>query len=121
MDDRQVQILIHTDAGIRLSPDLRQGLERELGEALRRFSSQIQRIDVHLSDINGPHIEVNDKECRLRIQAARRPPVVVKERAPSSALAVTGAAHKAVRLLDAALEQEHGHPGTATIRTMPAD
>lgn len=121
MDDRQVQILIHADASIRLSPDLTQGFEAEITEALGRFGDSIQRIDVHLRDISGPHFEVNDKECGLRIHAARRPPIVVKERAPSSALAVTGAAHKAVRVLDAAREQEHGHPGTATIRTLPAD
>lgn len=121
MDDPRVQILIHADASIRLSPDLTAGFEAEIADALRRFGDSIQRIDVHLRDINGPHFEVNDKECGLRIHAARRAPIIVKERAPSSALAVTGAAQKAARLLEASFEREQGHPGAATIRTMPSD
>lgn len=116
-----MQILIHSDARIDVSEDLARSIQDRIQDRLSRFGQRIQRIDVHLNDINSVKFEVNDKECVLQIRATRRSPVTVSDRAPSSALAVEGAAEKAARLLAAAFEQEGGYPGTKTIRTMPVD
>ncbi|MFM8894838.1 MAG: hypothetical protein ACKOE2_05520 [Actinomycetales bacterium] len=116
-----MQILIHADSNIALSKDLAANIEGEFEGALDRFSGQVMRIDVHLRDINGTHLEVNDKECTLHIRIARRPPIAVSDRAPSSILAVQGAVAKAARLLDATRDRQGSHPGAPTIRTMRAD
>lgn len=116
-----MQILIHADARIDVSPDLVSGIEDRLDERLGRFAGRILRVDVHLADITGTRFEVNDKECTLSLRISKRSPVTVSDRAPSSVLAVEGAAQKATRLLDATFEREGGHPGTATIRKMRAD
>ena len=116
-----MQILIHADARIDVSPDLVRASEERLDEQLGRFASRIMRVDVHLADVTGTRFEENDKECTLSLRISKRSPVTVSDRAPSSALAVEGAAHKATRLLDATFEREGGHPGTETIRKMRAD
>jgi hypothetical protein len=116
-----MQILIHADSKIEVSPDLVSAIEERLDDALARFGAKVMRIDVHLADLTGTRFEVNDKECTLVVRIARRAPMTVSDRAPSSILAVETAAAKAARLLDAAQEQQIGHPGAATIRKMRAE
>jgi hypothetical protein len=116
-----MQILIHADGNIEMSNDLVGAIEDRLRSELDRFSPALMRVDVHLSDINGTHFEVNDKACTLSIHVARRSPVTVSDRAPSSILSVEGATAKAARLLDAAHDRQVGHPGDRTIRRMQAE
>lgn len=116
-----MQILIHADTRIDMSPDLVRTIEGQLDEQLGRFASRVIRVDVHLADVAGTRFEENDKQCTLSLRIAKHSPVTVSERAPSSVLAIEGAAHKATRLLDASFERESGHPGTATIRKMQTD
>lgn len=48
-------------------------------EALGRFGAKIQRVQVTLSDVNGPRGGL-DKECRLVIHPRRMPPIVIHDR-----------------------------------------
>ena len=116
-----MQILIHTDGNIEMSSDLMGAIEERLTKELHRFSPGLMRVDVHLADINGTHFEVNDKECTLSLRVARRSPITVSDRAPSSILSVEGATAKAGRLLAAASDRQTGHPGDQTIRRMQAE
>jgi putative sigma-54 modulation protein len=52
-------------------------VERRLGFALGRFDSRVGRVDVHLSDVNGPRGGI-DKRCRVVVEVLGHGPVVVE-------------------------------------------
>ena len=116
-----MRILIHTDANIGLSSDMAQSIQSGIEGKLGRFSGRINRVDVHLSDINSTKFEVNDKDCVMQVQASGRSPITVSDRAPSSVLAVSGAAETLARLLDATFERETHHKVAPSVRTMRAE
>ena len=57
---------IHS-SNLRLSITVKQRIQRRLGFALGRFGDVIRRIDVRVSDANGPR-GGEDKLCRIRVQ-----------------------------------------------------
>lgn len=61
---------------------------------INRYSSQISRIDVHLSDENGKKKGVKDVRCLLEAQIVSNQPIVVIEQSYTVELAVAGALHK---------------------------
>jgi len=56
-------IQFNTDSNIKGSEKLRAYLTSFISEELSRFSKQITRVEVHLSDVNGPKEGLNDKRC----------------------------------------------------------
>src|SRR6185312_3899736 len=68
---------------------------------LRRFERQLTRIEVHLNDENGAKTGVNDKRCTLEARPRGLPPLVVTGVASSTQHAVSAAAEKMKRQLDA--------------------
>ena len=75
-----------------------------LNEKLDRFSDNITRLNVHLSDENGNKEGGNDKRCLLEAHIEAGIPLVAKNHANTCAQAVEGAAQK----LKASLNSLHG-------------
>jgi ribosome-associated translation inhibitor RaiA len=95
-----MQIQVRTDNNINGSAGLIQNIEADLADALGRFGNQITRVEVHLSDVNGPKSVGDDKNCLLEARLAGRQPLVVNHEAATVRLAIDGATEKLERALD---------------------
>jgi ribosome-associated translation inhibitor RaiA len=70
-------------------------------DALARFSGQISRVEVHLSDENGgKKTSPENKQCLLEARLEGHQPLAVKHHAANLNQALDGAADKLVRLLE---------------------
>lgn len=89
-----MQILINTDNNISVREAFGEKLMKMLSDKLDRFSEHITRIELHLSDINGPKAGVMDKKCIIEARRNGRPPVAVSAVGDNYELAVKGAVEK---------------------------
>lgn len=104
-----MKIQVNTDRNIVGHEALAQGVEESVRDVLSRFSSQITRIEVHLSDENGTDKTFGaDKRCLLEARLAGRQPSSVTASADSPEAAAKGAAQKMVRLLETELGRANG-------------
>ncbi len=93
--------------GFALTQGLRAHVERRLQFALNRFQDRLGRINVHLSDVNGPRGGV-DKLCQLRLCVQGLPQIVVRDTEADLYIAVDRATERAGRLLRSQLRRAHG-------------
>lgn len=99
-----MQILINTDNNIEGTDQLSQQLEALVRDALDRFSSQITRVEVNLSDENSDRkFGPEDKRCLLEARLAGLRPIAVSHEAATIALAVDGASEKMKHSLESTL------------------
>jgi len=87
-------IQLNTDKNIEGSEKLRVYLTSFISEELSRFSQQITRVEVHLSDENGPKEGLNDKRCMIEARLEGMKPIAVTNHANTQELAVEGAVEK---------------------------
>ncbi len=73
------------------SEEIRVSLIALMSEQLSRFSHNITRLEVHLSDENGPKEGMNDKRCMLEARLEGRQPIAVTNVANSFEQAANGA------------------------------
>ncbi len=99
-------IQINTDKNITVHPEYNNKLSILLEDELERFSSSITRIELYLSDHNGPKKGIDDKKCALEVRIAGRKPVAVTDLGNTYDLAVKGAIEKVKGLLDKAVGKE---------------
>jgi ribosome-associated translation inhibitor RaiA len=103
-----MKIQINTDKNIPGRESLAQNVETILEQVLARFSEQITRVEVHLSDENSStKAGTPDKRCLLEVRLAGRQPSSVSEQAQTVDQAVRGAAQKMI----SSLESETGKLG----------
>ena len=99
-----MQIQINTDNNISGKDSLAKHVEDGLREELNRFSDQITRIEVHLSDENSSAKSGNkDKRCLLEVRLAGERPIATSERAETLGEAITIATEQMINLLDTEL------------------
>ena len=99
-----MQIQINTDKNISGHEALAQSIKDVLRSILNRFSDQITRIEVHLSDDNSATKSgIIDKHCLLEVRLAGQQPITVSARAQTAERATVGAAKKMVNLLETEL------------------
>jgi hypothetical protein len=79
--------------------------------AVDRFESRITRIEVHLSDTNGPKHGANDKRAVIEARVGGLRPIAVSHEAPTLHEAIEGAAQRLERALDHALGRLGELPG----------
>lgn len=96
-----MQIQINTDSNIdgydALTADVSEGIE----SALSRYSDQITRLEVHLSDQNsGKKGGNDDMRCLIEARMKGQNPISVNHQATTIGQAVAGAADKLNRLLE---------------------
>ena len=102
-------IQFNTDNNVRVSEELRAPLISLISEELSRFSHQITRVEVHLSDENGDKQGLNDKRCMIEARLAGMKPIAVTNHANTHEQAVEGAVDKLKTSLDTTLGRLRNH------------
>ncbi len=86
---------IHIRAGnLRTSIAIESWIHRKLRGVLRRFSTQMTAIKVHLGDMNGPKRGRSHMSCRMEAHVHNQRPVVVRARASDLYTAIDIASRK---------------------------
>jgi len=99
-----VRIQINTDRNIEGRAALADQFSGVVESALSRFSGQITRVEVHLSDENSDKKGGDDEmRCVMEARIEGRQPVAVTHQAASLDQAVEGAADKLARLIERTL------------------
>jgi ribosome-associated translation inhibitor RaiA len=96
-------IQFNTDNKVTVSEELRAPLISSISEGLSRFSHQITRVEVHLSDENGDKEGLNDKRCMIEARLAGMKPIAVTNHGNTHEQAVEGAVEKLKTSLDTIL------------------
>ncbi|MEX2401181.1 MAG: HPF/RaiA family ribosome-associated protein [Rhodothermales bacterium] len=103
-EDMQMLVQVNTDDHIDGSESLAEEIETVVRNSLARFSEQITRVEVHLSDENSDKkAGANDKRCLLETRLAGLRPISANHHAGNVQLAVDGAVEKMKRSLDSTL------------------
>lgn len=89
-----MQIQFNTDKNITESEDLIASSTSIIQEELSRFSSQITRLEIHLSDEDGNKDGFNDKRCMVEARLAGMKPIAVTDQANTHEQALFGAIDK---------------------------
>ena len=98
-----MQIQINTDNNIEGREELATQVEAVVQDSLRRFSEQITRVEVHLSDENSHKSGQADKRCVMEARLEGRQPTAVTHQAATLSEAVDGAADKLTASLESTL------------------
>ena len=102
-----MQIQINTDHNIHGTEQLATQVKRVVSDTLSRFSDQITRVEVHLSDQNGNKRGQSRKRCMMEVRHEHRYPTIVTHDATSLRQAIDGAADKLKRLIKSTLGRQH--------------
>jgi ribosome-associated translation inhibitor RaiA len=89
-----MQIQFNTDKNVIGSEDLIASSTSLISGELSRFSDQITRLEIHLSDDDGNKDGFNDKRCMVEARLAGMKPIAVTDHANSPEQAVLGAIDK---------------------------
>ncbi len=99
-----MQVQINTDSSIEGSEAIAQQVESAIRNNLDRFSQQITRVEVHLSDENSnKKFGTQDQRCSIEVRLANHQPIAVSDQAATLEQSVSGAAEKMKHLLDTTL------------------
>lgn len=97
-------IQFNTDGNIKGGERLFEKLEVVIRDAVERFSEQITRVEVYLSDENSDKKSgLEDMRCVLEARLTGLKPISVSDEAATIELAVDGAVEKLMRSLDSTL------------------
>ncbi len=97
-------IQINTDHNIEGDNALAEQVEAVVRGSVERFSKQITRVDVHLSDENSDKkVGTDAKRCLLVVDLAGLQPIEVSDQAQTLEQAVAGAAKKLKHLIESTL------------------
>jgi ribosome-associated translation inhibitor RaiA len=111
-----VQIQVHTDKYVTVSDGLVAHIEDQLESSLSRFSGQIDRVEVHLSDEKAGGPGPADIRCVMETRPAGKQPLAVTHHAESAGEACNGAAHKLKTLVEHKYGRAKDHKGAESIR-----
>ncbi len=111
-----MQIQVNADDNVHGREELAQRVEAEVNNTLGRFSDQITRIELHLSDLNAGKAGGNDKRCVMEARLAGRKPVAVSHEAGTLEEAFSEAARKLRRSLESTLGRLSDQKRAATTR-----
>ncbi|MCF8227974.1 MAG: HPF/RaiA family ribosome-associated protein [Bacteroidales bacterium] len=89
-----MKIQINTDKNVSGSEELIASATSLISKELSRFSQQITRVEVHLSDEDANKDGDNDKRCMVEARLAGMKPIAVTDHADNHVQAVSGAIDK---------------------------
>ena len=95
-----MKIVVNGGENVKATEALGTSVSAYLEQALARFSHQITRVEVHMSDENADKGGQDDKRCTIEARVEGRPAIAVTERAGTMKQALNGAGEKLVRLLE---------------------
>jgi ribosome-associated translation inhibitor RaiA len=99
-EENTMKIQINTDHNIEGHEALAAYVRGVVEIALNQMSAHITRVEVHLTDENGPKISQNDKRCMMEARLEGQQPIAVTHQAATLHQAVDNAAHKLTHLLE---------------------
>lgn len=89
-----MKIQFNTSNKIKESEQLRTSSTSTITDELSRYSENITRVEIHLSDEDGNKVGQNDKRCSIEARIEGRQPIAVTNNANTHAEAVNGAVEK---------------------------
>ena len=89
-----MQIQFNTDKNVIMDEEQIASSTSLISEELSRFSTQITRLEIHLSDENGNKDGANDKRCLVEARLAGMQPIAVTGQANTPEQAISGAIEK---------------------------
>ncbi len=95
-----MQILVNSDNHIRGGESAAERVQTIVEAAVDRFQSRITRIEVHLSDTNGPKHGDREKRTVIEARVGGLRPIAVAHEAPTLLEAIEGAADQLQRALE---------------------
>ena len=98
-----MQVQFNTDESVVGREALARHAEHVVRRVLDRFSNEVTRVEIHLSDSNGQKAGENDKRCLMEARVAGRQPIAVADEASTLHQAIDGATRKMKRSLDSTL------------------
>jgi ribosome-associated translation inhibitor RaiA len=104
-----MQIQVNSDHTVETPKGFSEYVSKTIEEILHNCQSQITRIKVHFSDVNGAKSGTKDKSCTIEARLAGRKPIAVSDRADTFNDVISGAAEKLKHALETILEKEHDH------------
>jgi ribosome-associated translation inhibitor RaiA len=116
-----MQVHVTTDNHIRGSDELVRDLEDSINGELKRFASQITRVEVHLSDENSHKTGTIDKKCTLEARVAGLQAVAATASGGTVEQAVDAALDKLVAQLDHKLGRLGQRKGRTPMGDEPSD
>ena len=112
-----MQVQVNTGNGAAGTGSLERWANGHLNAALERYSQDITRVEVQLTDQNGAK-GAADKRCTLEARLNFHPPVAATHHAENHDLAFRGATDKLLHLLEHTLGKLHNKRDRETIRRM---
>lgn len=98
-----MKVQVNTDSTIEGRDELAARVTAVVEGALGRFSDQITRVEVHLSDQNSGKSGHDDKRCMMEARLEGRQPTAVTHLAATIDEAIDGAAGKLNRSIESTL------------------
>ncbi|MCC5858484.1 MAG: HPF/RaiA family ribosome-associated protein [Ectothiorhodospiraceae bacterium] len=98
-----MQIQLNSAQGVAMSPALEEHINKHLQSVDRRFGQRLTRIEVYLTDVNGPKGGVN-KQCKLEARPRGGDPLMAESLHENAYDAVSGA----VKRLESVLGNHFG-------------
>jgi hypothetical protein len=111
-----MQIQFNTDYNVEGHDALAQQVTAEIENVLGRFSDQLTRIEVHLSDENADKSGGADKRCLMEARPTGRQPMAVTHQAGTLEEAYRGAARKLRSMAESTFGKLEDQKGAASIR-----
>ncbi len=111
-----MQVQVNTNNSIEGREALERWAQAEINQTLERFSHEVTRVEVHLSDENSGKAGAADKRCLMEARLANHPPVAVTHHAAGMDEAFRGAEGKLKRALDSTLDRLKHHRDRDSIR-----
>lgn len=102
-------VQFNTDHNIHKSEEYSNSVIALISKDLHRFTSQITRIELHLTDQNGNKEGINDKRCVLEARLEGLQPIAVTNDADTNDTAIKGALDKLKAVLDTKLGRLANH------------
>jgi len=102
--EKNMQVQIRTDNHIDSTDAMAKWATATIRDALARFSGQITRVEVHLSDESaGKKSTAENIQCTMEARLEGHQPVAVKHHGANLNQAIEGATEKLGRLIDSTL------------------
>jgi ribosome-associated translation inhibitor RaiA len=97
-----MQVQVRTDSSIHGSDALATTVETAVEGAVKRWTTRVTRVEVHLSDVNR-HKRGDDKRCLMEARLGGLQPIAVTHQAGTLPEAIDGAAEKLKKTLETTL------------------
>ncbi len=104
-----MQIQVNTDNNIEGRDKLAEHVRTVVEKALKKVSSRVTRVEVHLTDENAKGTGPDDMRCVMEARVERHQPVAVTHHAETLNLAIDGAADKLERALSHLMGRMRDH------------